>query len=1107
MFRERILNLFFLLFAVNIVLAANRNIEFDHYTPDDGLPNGYIQTFLHDSRGFMWIGTINGLSRFDGISFRNYYHNPNDSLSLTSSTINQLIEDKDGNIWILNNRGLCRYNRDHDNFIRIKIKFDSIQYDELYLTSGHIDSKHQLWMAVANLGIMQLNLNDFDLTARQGNVRLYQLSEPDVEPIYKNNIYAIAEDQNKQIWLASFSKYMFYYDPKSGSFKAQSTEHPDEALFSNNRKNLLIDRDGDFHIAIEQVGLLKWNPSVNQAQLYKDTNDGRGIAGEVPFALCEDHEGKIWIGDRNAMGISILDKTSESFQYVRYGKYNPYSLNTNKINTVYEDRDKNIWVGTITGLDKFSPGKSKFQRYYNDPESSVSLSHNNTLCFEESSDGNIWIGTDGGGLNYFDRNKNTFTVFEHDKNDASSISSNSIISLCEDHEGTLWIATFNGGLSRLKNGKFTAFLPDNHDPYSISNRNIWYVFEDSKRNLWVGTLNSGLHLYDRQTGRFHHYTHSEDDPASLCNNAIIQIYESSQQKLYITTYGGVSILDLNASDFSSPPARLEFENLYHNNSNNSLSNNEIYCAYEDSNGIIWFGTIYTGLDRYDPKTKQFTNYNTSHGLPGNSISAILGDHQNNLWLASDNGLCRFDPETGETVNFDLKDGLQNKSLKSWAIKTRDGAMFFGGPNGFNSFYPKDFDENKHEQLPPVYITGFRIFNQTVNIGQKINNRIILEKAINESNSLTLSHKENYFTFEFRSLDFVSPEKTAYAYKMEGFDKDWVYIGNRHEASYTNLDPGSYTFTVLASKDGVQWKEEGHSLHINILPPWWDTLWFKLLLAFLLTSLVGSIIWYRIHRFRQRQKKLETMIAEKTSELQMKNQELQQLNATKDKFFSIIAHDIRSPFHAILGLSDIVIQNFKEWSDEQLLKHIEHIHQSANKLNQLLENLLQWSRSQQGRISFNPERIVLAEVLDETIKLLSENAKAKQIELNYHIDNERLVVDADRHMLNTILRNLVSNAIKFTHKDGHVSISAKLNSHELVNIEVNDDGIGISENVRQKLLNIETSRSTPGTNNETGSGLGLILAKEFVSKHGGTMGIISNLGNGSTFYFTLPVKQH
>lgn len=1143
-----------LYFLISILISANTfaqsgNIEFDHYTTNEGLSNGYVGAILHDSKGFIWIGTANGLNRFDGITFKTYYSDIKDATSISGSEVTALVEDSLANIWVMTSNGLCVYDRKKDRFSRKAMRVNGVIVNNSFLYSCIIDSKGFLWASSSGSGIIRFKIYNNPLISDTIiDVELYSLAEDDSDSTRRNNVFSFVEDENNKIWLASQSKHLFYFDNQLNRFLSKQINHPEVTNFSNKRKSLLKDSAGNFYISIEDNGLLEWDREKDDFRLYKPNGTNTGPNGRVLATLAEDKDGLIWIGDRNAEGISIFDKKTLKFIYCQADEFDPYSLNTNKINCIYQDKTGSMWVGGIIGVNKYSPGKLKFKRYFSDPNTPGKLSFNNTLSFAESKTGEIWIGTDGGGLNKLDRKTGEFIRYSDNSSDRNSLSSNAVISICEDHEGVLWMGTYHGGLARLKNGKFDAFYPDPANPYSISDRNIWYVFEDSKNNLWVGTLTSGLELFDRKTGRFYHYNLKEDDSTSLRNNSIRQLYEDSNQNLYIVGNQGVSIIDLKAYDFSESQPDIKFRNLVHQENRNSLSSNDVYCVKEDNEGNLWFGTLGSGMDKLDLTTGKFTNYSTKDGFPGNSVTSILVDDLNYLWLATDKGLVKFNPGTKEVVVFDQKDGLQNTSLKSWAIKTKDGEMFFGGPDGFNSFYPDQIIHNQNQNKPPVVIIGFKIFNKPVMINEQFNNRILLANDISETRELVLSYRENYFSFEFIALDFTAPEKNSYAYMMEGFDDEWVLCGNRREANYTNLDPGEYTFRVKASNNDGIWNEEGTSIKIIVLHPWWETWWFRIVAVLFAILIIGFIFYSRLRHFKTQKILLEKLVAQKTSDLQNMNailtnqaEELSQtnslleerqeqieeqreellaqkdslqkmnvklhdLNATKDKFFSIIAHDIKNPFNAVLGFTDLLEENFKEWDDERKLEVVNLINTSAKNLYELLNNLLQWSRSQSGLIEFKPQKIALKDTFNNAIGLFRETADAKNIELDFTFSETELVVHADRNMLDAIVRNLISNALKFTNPGGEVHITAEA-IEEFAMIKVTDNGVGLSPEIQEQLFRIDTHTSTYGTQNESGTGLGLILVREFVTKQGGVIGVESIKGKGSTFHFTLPLMKN
>lgn len=1080
------------------IAAQPANIYFDHYSVNDGLSNGYVNSISQDSKGFIWFCTANGLNRFDGVSFKTYNYDHSDSTSIPGDDVARVIEDHMGRMWVMTNRNICVYNRRTDRFERKLLRVNGQVLQKLAANATIIDRKGYLWIGTST-GIYRINT---DTQILQGqpviDAEHFILDEPDVQNVFKNTFPEFAIDKKGVVWAASYSKFIFSFDTIRNSF----TPHPvliDEAnRMSNQIKGFLIDSEGDFYISVPGIGLIKWTQPSSAFHLYSITDKTNGPHGDILYPMAEDKSGNIWVGDLNSEGLSILNKKTGKFTYCKSQPMNPYSLSINKINSIFCDRMGAIWLGTIVDVNKYSPGKYKFAGYHSYMPGDGELSNNNVLCFAEGENGDIYVGTDGGGLNVLDRSTGKFKTFRHTDNRPGSLSSNSIISLYRDKKGSMWIGTFDGGLMEYKNGNFRKFLPDVKNPYSISNRHTWDIIEDSHNNLWVATLTSGLDLYDRSTGKFYNYPHTDKDSQTICDNSLVSLFEDSKHHLYVAAYNGVSVLDLDSTDFTVKPVQLKFRHFLHSDKTNSLSGNSVNCFFEDKAGNIWFGTMATGLDLLDPLTGKFTNFSTKNGLPGNSIKSILSDDAGNLWLGTNHGLACFNPETRKVITFDKNDGLMNSSLKGHALKTTGGEMFFGGPDGFNSFLPAKLLSERNSNPPEVVFTNFRIFNKPVIINERRNGRVILENDISETKAIKLSVKENFFSFEFAALDYATPQKNTYSYIMEGFDNEWINCGTRHEVSYTNLDPGTYTFRVKASNNDGLMSRNDTSIKIVIIPPWWKTLWFRLAVILVALAVIFAIIYIRFVRLKNLQRILENSVAEKTAELN-------ELNASKDKFFSIIAHDLKNPFNTIIGFSELLMESERLNDHTLVSKYSDMIHSSAVKTYELLDNLLVWAKTQQGKMTYKPERINLRKIVNSELLSAREIADRKNVLLTADIPATAEVI-ADYNMLSTILRNLISNGIKFSERYGKVDIKATQAEQKIL-ISVIDKGVGMTTVQLSNLFRIDVESVTKGTNNESGTGLGLIICKDFVEKHNGTIEVSSKPGEGCVFSFGLPAANH
>ena len=491
----------------------------------------------------------------------------------------------------------------------------------------------------------------------------------------------------------------------------------------------------------------------------------------------------------------------------------------------------------------------------------------------------------------------------------------------------------------------------------------------------------------------------------------------------------------------------------------------------------------------------------------------------------------------------MLDGLQGDEFnRRSAFRDERGYMYFGGVNGLNIFHPDSLRENSFK--PPVVFTDFKLFNRSVDF-RGTDAPLHQHIASIGKEGIILSYRESVISFEFAALSYIVPENNRYRYYMDGFDKEWNEVGNKREATYTNLDPDSYTFMVQGSNNDGIWNEEGVKINITILPPWWKTVWFRVLMAIIAVSIIIALYYYRLNqlirqketlgemvktrtleieeknqmlqkqaeelgeintRLEERQQQIEEQagkLREQADELSINNQTLTRLNATKDKFFSIIAHDLKNPFASILGFCEILSSRYSSYDDKKRLYLIEIIERSANNIYKLLENLLQWARSQTGGISFSPESFHLDEAMITVQDLLDESLAEKGLTLVNNIPRNYKIF-ADKNMINTVIRNLLTNAIKFS-ESGEIKIEAKRENGSS-RISITDHGIGIRKEIRDKLFEVDRSKSTEGTRGETGTGLGLIICKEFVEKHEGIIGVESEPGRGSTFFFTIPDQK-
>ncbi|MFC1476383.1 two-component regulator propeller domain-containing protein [Fibrobacterota bacterium] len=745
-----------------------------------------------------WVGTEKGLNRFDlgKDQFTRYLHDPDDTSSISHNRINSICEDDNGTVWVGTGKGLNRFDQQKQKFFRYYTHSDNPKN----LSNNDVRSVYMGKSGIFWIGTYGGGLNRFDHEKKE--FICYKNVPDDPGSLSNDNVLSIYEDKSGIVWIGT---------------------------------------DG---------GLNRFDPKKNQFICYKNApDDPNSISDNQVNVIHEDKTGVLWVGTGSG-GLNIFDRDNERFVCYKNSPDNPYSLSHNRVISIYEGNSGGLWFGTRGGgVNVFNRESQKFIHYKIDSNNPNSLNDNMIWAIHEDRYGIFWIGTDVGGLNKFDRKRNTFKHYTHNPDDPKSVSSNRIPQIYEDKSGNMWIGTF-GGLNTFnrETGQFTHYKFDPDNPYSLSDNKVICILEDQSEILWIGTKGGGLNKFNRNTEQFIHYTFDPDDPHSLSNNRIHKMCKDRSGVILVGTFGG----GLNKFDREKET----FKRYQSDTDNpNSLSDNFISSLHVDHSGIVWIGTAYGGLNKLNPREDNFTSFTVKNGLPDNTIYSILEDDNGNLWMGTNRGIAKFNPNTKEFKNFDEKNGLQSNEFNAdVAYKSTNGEMFFGGVNGFNSFFPDSIRVNPF--IPPVVITDFKIFNKPVPVGKTADNRVILEKPITETREIQLSYKDNFFSFEFSALHYVAPDKNQYAYFMEGLEGGWNYAGNRRYVTYTNLPPGEYVFRVKGSNNDGVWNEEGASLKIKIIPPFWRTWWFYSLCAVIIIISATTAYRYRINLLKKQKEEEE-----------------------------------------------------------------------------------------------------------------------------------------------------------------------------------------------------------------------------------------------------------
>ncbi len=781
-------------------LLAAQTVQFRQITPDDGLVSSQIGAIMQDSRGFMWLGSLRGLNRYDGYTFAEYKHKIADSTSLADNRVNAIFEDHDKTVWVGTNAGLSRYDRARERFTNFRVvPSDSLSVQAITEARGKL------------LVGTDRGLYEFDGATGK--------SVPYAGSSFKTySVFALYEDRSQHLWIGTETAGAFEQDPATGTVrhwvndKANPGSPPGKYV-----RAFQEDPSGAMWVGYYDAGLTRIDRTTGVSTTYSiaASDPLLGASRNIRAFLPEGSRG-LWVGTENG-GLEYFDFATRTFKLYRFDPSNPSGVNNNSVWAMARDQGGALWAGTFAGGVNISKQNGdaihRFRSVAGDPKS---LSFNSVISFAEDSRGGMWVATDGGGLNAFDRASGHFTRYNTHN---SNLNSDAVLAIAEDRQGMLWVGTWAGGISRFnpKSGQFTAFTNKNS---GLASNNIFGLLTDRAGQLWIGTFREGLQRYDPAKGTFTTF------PIAKTESEIRVIREASDGNLMLSTgSGGFVIFDPRTGKVTTYPA-----------AKGGVSGNQVTSILETAPGVVFIGTV-GGLDRLDRKTNTFTHFTDADGLASSFVSGLAVDGKGYLWVSGDRGITRFDPATKKGKTYTSADGLQGSEFNvGSAFRSRDGTLYFGGPQGFNTLRPDSIVDNAH--VPAVAITGFQLFNKPVPIAGKDSP---LDSSITVSKRIDLSHSQSVFTIEFAALDFTASQKNQYAYKLEGLDNDWNEVGNKRVAAYTNLPAANYTFRVKGSNNDGVWNAEGASLEIHVHPPFWASWWFRTLLVLAAIALARYLL--------------------------------------------------------------------------------------------------------------------------------------------------------------------------------------------------------------------------------------------------------------------------
>jgi ligand-binding sensor domain-containing protein/signal transduction histidine kinase/DNA-binding response OmpR family regulator len=1016
-----------------------QKIEFEHLTTDNGLSQNSVLAIAQDSRGFMWYGTRVGVNRYDGHVFRHYKTDPTRANGLTGNYILSLFNDSHKTLWAGTSNGLNRYNPQKDSFERMPESVPGVSSNSINCL--YEDKKGSLWVGTSD-GLYQL------VDRNRNLFKAYLTKENSA------NVRAVLSDKNGTVWVGT-SKGLIKMTPGKKGYTSRWFLHdPADPGSISDSYVTTIEEDSGYTIWVGTLngGLCRFNEQTGTFTRFSHAvGNTSGIIHNNIRKIQLDNKGMLWVGTQE--GLSIFDPAKLTAVAYRHDAGNRKSLNKNSIYSVFQDSYGSMWVGTYYGGVNVSYShQTNFTVYQNNPNhSSISDDVVSSIVEEPSVNPlspNLWIGTEGGGLNYFDRAKGHFTAYKHNPEDPESIGSNLVKVVYRDRRGGIWAGTHGGGLNFLDPARkhFRQFLFKAGDAASL-NSEVLAVLEDHQGRMWVGTQ-SGVKLFKNTQPPL------EPIADSLIQNpiryySVKEIIEDKENNIWIGTSAGVYLKKHDSN-------RLEFcEKI-------RLNTTTIMCLFEDAKGRIWVGAYQGGVGVYDKKTDTFETFTEKDGLANDDVAGILEDKKGYVWISTGNGLSRLNPSTKTFITYTMGDGLAGNEFNyKSALKSSSGEFFFGSYQGLTSFVPEQISLGKH--LTPIVFTTLRLFNKPVVAGDKDK---LLVHDISLTNTLTFHHDQNVFSLDFALLNFIKSNKNKYAYKLEGFDQSWNNV-SVPSVTYTNLPAGSYTLWVKgANNDGV-WSAP-ISLQIAVLPPFWKTWWAYCLYAVATAALIFFVVRFFFLR-----------------ELLKRDEELHQ---NKLNFFTNVSHEIRTHLSLIIGpVEKLILQN-KE--DPEISKQLLPVKRNADRLLKLVTELMDFRKAETGHTQFyiSKENVVL--FLKDIFTSFQTLAISREVKMEFLSEKENIDLYFDREQLGKVFINLLSNSHKFTPEGGHITLVVR-EEKEYAEIKVTDNGKGISPENLDKLFVNFYQENDYGIQN-TGYGIGLALSKSIVELHKGSLEVESGV---------------
>jgi signal transduction histidine kinase/ligand-binding sensor domain-containing protein/DNA-binding response OmpR family regulator len=1067
-----------------IARGGVKSYNFSRLDNTNGLSNNQVECIFKDSRGFMWFGTNYGLNRYDGYDFVLYKSVRDDTASIRYNAVRDIQEDVFGNLWFRGNPYYSVYDYRSERFIRNT----SLLLAPMGLPPDpeivEISREKDYFLYYPGNGVYYYNvaarqLHHYPPGATRNGLAAGKLSgiKPDGDRCWALFENGLLERLNLTTAQVDFRSDYIYRNEGAPSIA----------------KNIFVDSDGDpwVYPGLSDKGVLYLNMKT-QKWIQIDQSFHPNVRSEFVRDVCEDRDGRIWIATDHG-GVNILDKRTRDVRVLKHNPQDPNSISQNSTISIYCDDVGTVWIGTYkNGVSYYNPQMFKFEKPPLSFFTNASLEIKDCNALLKDRHGNLWIGTNGEGLVCYNERTQSLRVFTHNPDDPHSISSNIIISMLEDHAGNMWFGTFFGGLNRLEGNRFVRYLPDPANSNSLSNKSVYKLIEDKNHNIWIATLGGGVNRLDPERREIKRLALSNSQ-----QDYVLSMFTKDYTHIYLCTASGVHTLNTETCEITPY--------ISHSSRAEALREDVIINALVDKSGRLWLATD-NGIIIHDPERDTTSFLRSDDGLPSEQVTSLIEDEEGKIWAGTRNGLSCITPiaKNGETayavVSFDEKDGLLSPICNPNAIfKTQDGHIYVGCTKGYVYFNPLSIPFNAN--APQPRFTALEIGNQIIRPAVKYRNRVILDRSIGCLSQLELDYSRNSFTVYFSALSFIHPEKNKYRYKLEGFDREWTDTKKgQNAAAYANLNPGHYKLLVYACNNDDLWTAQPVALAIAIRPPFWLTWWSYLIYALLFFGVLLLVIRFFLKRQR---------VAFEHTQRIMKARQTHEIDEMKFRFFTNISHEFRTPLTLIISPIEKMLNEARTGEEKNLLQIIQN---NALILLELVNQLLDFRRLDVQKEHLNISMGDIVVYIKDICYSFIDLANRKNINLTFATAIMELQMEFDKEKIQKIMRNLLSNAFKFTPPGGKIDVNLllvhQINSNDRVlKIAVADTGIGISNRHKDRIFERFYRVEHPDLSSQSGTGVGLHIVSEYVKLHNGQVSVESQEGKGSTFTVTLPVSDY